>query len=829
MKQFEISGMSCAACSARVEKAVSALCGEGACQVNLLTNTLSVSADIPDEEIISAVVAVGYGAKASGGESVSAGTDKNEPFADKETPKMKKRLTASLVFLALLVYFSMGQMLGLPFFSPLDENRLAREIIDLLLAGIIMVINQKFFVNGFKGLIRGAPNMDTLVALGSGSAFLYSTYNLLSLSELYRLGLPMTDSVKNGFWFDSAGMILTLITVGKLLEARAKGRTTDALKELLSLAPERAFVIRDGKEISIPTAEVRVGDIFTVRPGGKIPVDGEVIEGRSSADESSLTGESIPTDKEVGDTVSSATVNLSGFIKCRAVRVGEDTALSQIIRTVKEASATKAPISRIADKVAGIFVPTVSAIALVTAIIWLLLGRDVGFALSRAISVLVISCPCALGLATPVAIMVGSGIGAKHGILFKTAEALENAGKSRYIVLDKTGTVTKGEPSVTDVITADKERLLSVALALEVKSEHPLGRAVVKYATEQGIKEGETEDFEALSGSGVRGVLGGHTVCAGNLALAVRYAPIDPKTENQAKELAEKGKTPLFFVENGELIGIIAVSDTVKEDSAEAVGELNKMGLSVIMLTGDNERTARAIASSVGISEVIAGVLPQEKAAAVKELSKKGRVAMVGDGINDAPALASADIGIAIGAGADIAAASADAVLMNSSLSDLPALIRLSRRTLLNIKENLFWAFIYNIVCIPLAAGVLSGVGFEISPMIGALAMSLSSFCVVSNSLRLNFVKLYGRGKGSKKNQNTEKIKEKTDMEITLNIEGMMCSHCEGRVKKTVEGIEGVISAEVSHEKGTAVVKVTREDIVPAIKKAVEEQGYPVK
>ncbi len=818
--------MTCAACSARVEKAVNALDGVTSCSVSLLTNSMTVEGNATDSEIINAVIAAGYGAEAETDEKTATPSASDE-LADKEPPKLKKRLIASLAFLAVLMYFSMGHMAGLPLPRFFEENHLAYGLIQLLLSATVMVINQKFFINGTKGLLHRSPNMDTLVSLGSGAAFVYSVYQLFLMSEAYRVGdLSLALEYRHSFWFESAAMILALITVGKMLEARSKGRTTDALKGLLSLTPDTATVIRNEKEVTLPVSEVRVGDIFTVRPGQKIPVDGIVLDGVSAVDESALTGESIPTDKKVGDTVACATVNKSGFLRCEAARVGDDTLLAEIIKTVRNASATKAPISRLADKVSGIFVPTVMTIALVTAVIWLILGKDVGFAVSRGISVLVISCPCALGLATPVAIMVGSGVGAKHGILFKTAAALEMSGRIKTVVLDKTGTVTEGLPTVTDTVPlGDKQRLLMTAAALEAKSEHPLAHAVTKYIRENNIFPDDVTDFEALAGNGLTAVLNGEKVFGGSLKFIKTVTSLPSSLENEAERLSSEGKTPLFFASEKEAYGIIAVSDKIRDDSETAIKELHKMGINVVMLTGDNEKTAYAVAEKVGITEVIAGVLPNEKEQTIASLAEKSKVAMVGDGINDAPALTRADLGIAMGSGTDIAASAAGAVIMKNRLSDVPALIKLGRSTLRNIKENLFWAFIYNAVCIPVAAGAfVKALGWELNPMLGALAMSLSSFCVVSNALRLNFVKLYNSNI-----QPTEAVKEDPIMEITVNIEGMMCMHCEARVKKTLEALDGVTEAVVSHENGTALVRTNTAVPFDTLKKAVEDQGYTVK
>ncbi len=825
MKIYQVSGMSCAACSARVEKAVSGLDGVKSCSVSLLTNSMSVDGDVSEETVIKAVADAGYFAKCADAANetgtVSANTD--DPLADRETPILKRRLISSLVFLVLLMYISMGHtMWNFPLPNLLADNPVAIGLLQLILTAAVMVINQKFFINGYKGLINRAPNMDTLVALGGVAAFIYSVCVLFAMTDAQLAGDSTgAMSYMHGLYFESAAMILTLITVGKMLEARSKGKTTDALRGLISLAPKTATVIRDGKEVTVPADSVVTDDIFTVRPGESIPVDGVVIDGGSAVNESALTGESIPVDKSVGDTVSAATVNQSGFLKCRATRVGKDTTLSQIIKAVSDAAATKAPIARLADKVSGIFVPVVIIIALVTTAVWLLLGKEIGFALARGISVLVISCPCALGLATPVSIMVGSGVGAKNGILFKTAAALEEAGRINTVALDKTGTVTLGEPRVTDIIPlgdSTRDELVKLAYSLEIKSEHPLARAVVNFADKNGVHAIELDSFKAISGSGVTAKLSGETVCGGNVRFISDFAEIDKEITDTVTALSNGGKTPLIFALGGKVIGIIAVADTVKSDSADAVKTLKDSGVRVVMLTGDNERTAKAVADTVGIDEVIAGVLPGGKAAEIDKLKISGRVAMVGDGINDSPALTSADLGIAIGAGADIAIDSADVVLMKNSPSDVARTIKLGRATLTNIKENLFWAFIYNVIGIPVAAGVLIPVGITLSPMLGAAAMSLSSFCVVSNSLRLNLINL---------NPN-KREKRKKKMEITLRIEGMMCTHCSGRVKKVLEELEGVTSADVSHEKGTAVVMTDGRVSTELLKKTVEDQGYKV-
>ena len=819
MKQYEITGMSCAACSARVEKAVRQLPGVTACSVSLLTNSMGVEGDVAPETVIGAVQQAGYGASLKGQEK------KPEPLQDKETPMLKRRLLCSLGFLAVLMYVSMGHMMwNWPLPDFLADNLLAQGILQLLLTATVMIINQKFFVNGFGSLVHGAPNMDTLVALGAAAAFGYSTAALFAMTASATAMHWMHQ-----FYFESAAMILTLITVGKMLEARAKGKTTDALKSLMDLAPKTATVLRDGKETVIPVEQVRKGDVFVVRPGESIPVDGEVLDGHSAVNEAALTGESIPVDKQAGDTVSAATVNQSGFLTCRADRVGEDTTLSQIIRMVSDAAATKAPIAKVADKVSGVFVPVVISIAVVTTIIWVLTGQSFGFALARGISVLVISCPCALGLATPVAIMVGSGMGAKHGILFKTAVSLEETGKVGIVALDKTGTITAGEPKVTDLLPVGctEAELLALAASLEAKSEHPLAKAITQKAQADGIALLPVTDFEALPGSGLRAVCGGELLCGGNLNYAETVAEITQEIKTQAERLAADGKTPLFFCHADRLLGVIAVADVIKEDSPEAIAELRNMGIRVVMLTGDNQRTADAIGRQAGVDAVIAGVLPAGKEQVIRELRQQGKVAMVGDGINDAPALTRADVGIAIGAGADVAVDAADVVLMKNSLRDVPATIRLSRATLRNIHQNLFWAFFYNAIGIPLAAGAfIAALGWELNPMFGAAAMSLSSFCVVSNALRLNFFRLHDTKHDHKRKAKLKK--EKKTMTKTMKIEGMMCPHCSGRVKKTLEELEAVEVAEVSHETGTAVVTLKTAVSDDVLKAAVEAQGYPV-
>ncbi len=825
MKKYNITGMSCAACVSRVEKAVSTVEGVNSCSVNLLTNSMTVSGSADPQKIISAVTAAGYGAYES--DSGNEKTQKSDVYEDKATPLLKKRLFASLIFLALLMYFSMGHMLKLPLPAFFEANPAANGLLQLLLSAIVMVINQKFFVNGFRGILHRAPNMDTLVALGSGASFIYSTYALFRLMEAQTAeNHQLIHYYSHEFYFESAAMILTLITVGKMLEARSKGKTTDALKELSQLAPKTAVVERDGREQEIPAEQVQKGDIFIVRPGQSIPADGIVLEGHSSVDESALTGESIPADKEAGSPVSAATMNKSGFLRCEAVKTGEDTAISQIIKMVENTAATKAPVAKTADKVAGVFVPTVMVIALITAIIWLLCGETAGFALARAISVLVISCPCALGLATPVAIMVGSGKGAKNGILFKTAVSLENAGKTEIIALDKTGTITMGKPVVTDILPAENvstTELLTLAYSLEKQSEHPLAQAIVKRAEQDGIKPFETEDFTSHSGSGITARHNGKYLRAGKKG----FVKIPDSAGITAEKLSDKGKTPLFFSYDEKFMGIIAAADEIKPDSREAIGQLKNMGIRVVMITGDNEKTARAVSRQAGIDEVIAGVLPDGKEAALRSLSKQGRTAMVGDGINDAPALTRADTGIAIGAGTDIAIDSADIVLMNSRLSDAAAAIRLSRATLRNIKQNLFWAFIYNVIGIPLAAGVWIPItGWTLSPMFGAAAMSLSSFCVVSNALRLNLLDVHNPKRDKKIKAKKKTIQEEKTMEKIIKIEGMMCGHCEATVKKALEATEGVETAVVSHEKGTAVVTLTKEINEDVFRKIIEDKDF---
>ena len=841
MEQYNVTGMSCAACSARVEKAVSKVPGVTSCSVSLLTNSMGVEGNASPTDIIAAVEEAGYGASEKGaehsaGKAGSAGmsiAEAEDSLKDRETPKMKRRLIASLCFLIPLMYFSMGHMMwNWPVPSFLEGNHVAMGLIQLLLTTAVMVINQKFFISGFKGLIHRAPNMDTLVALGAGASYGYSLYALFAMTDAQMRGdMAGTMSYMHEFYFESAAMILTLITVGKMLEARSKGKTTDALKSLMKLAPKTATVVRNGAEEEVSVDQVRKGDVFVVRPGENIPVDGIVLEGTSAVNESALTGESIPVDKNEGDAVSAATLNQSGFLRCEATRVGEDTTLSQIIQMVSDAAATKAPIAKVADRVSGVFVPAVIAIALVTIAVWLIAGQTAGFALARGISVLVISCPCALGLATPVAIMVGNGMGAKNGIMFKTAVSLEETGKTQIVALDKTGTITSGEPRVTDIIPADgvtEEKLITWAYALEKKSEHPLAHAILVKAEEQGIDGvAETEDFRAVAGNGLTAKIEGVDVCGGNLKFISEYAEISDEIRQKAETLAEEGKTPLFFSRDGKLAGIIAVADVIKEDSPQAVKELQNMGIHVVMLTGDNERTAKAIGAQAGVDEVIAGVLPEGKESVIRSLKRKGKVAMVGDGINDAPALTRADMGIAIGAGTDIAIDAADVVLMKSRLSDVPGAIRLSRATLRNIHENLFWAFFYNVIGIPLAAGAWIPVfGWQLNPMFGAAAMSLSSFCVVSNALRLNWFKMYDASRDKK-----IKIKQKeeeTNMTKTMKIEGMMCGHCEARVKKVLEALPEVDAAEVSHEAGTAVVTLNAGIDDDVLKKAVEDQDYKV-
>ena len=834
IEQYSVTGMRCAACSARVEKSVSAVECFSACSVSLLTNSMGVEGTAAPEAIIAAVEAAGYGASRKGEKKTSSPAADEEALRDRETPVLKRRLASSLGFLLVLMYVSMGHtMLGLPLPAFFEGNHLAIGLLELLLAAIVMLINHKFFTSGIRGLLHRAPNMDTLVALGSGVSFLYSTVTLFAMTAAVQRGdAERAHALMHNLYFESAAMIVTLITVGKMLEARSKGKTTDALKSLMRLAPQTARVERGGAEKTVPIDEVQKGDVFLVRPGESIPVDGVVLEGESSVNEAALTGESIPVDKTAGDRVSAATVNQSGFIRCEATRVGEDTTLSQIIKMVSDASATKAPIAKLADKVSGIFVPAVIGIALVTFGLWLLLGKGFAFALSRGIAVLVISCPCALGLATPVAIMVGNGMGAKNGILFKTAVSLEQTGKTQIVVLDKTGTVTNGEPVVTDLIPAEgvtEEQLFTAALALEKKSEHPLARAITAYGEEKGVAAAPIENFTALPGNGLRATQNGEVLLGGSMTYISSLVSVPDALRAGAEALAEKGKTPLLFAKGGLLLGLIAVADTVKPDAVEAVRELKGMGIRVVMLTGDNSRTAAAIGAQVDADEVISGVLPEGKESVIRSLQERGRVAMVGDGINDAPALTRADVGIAIGAGADVAVDAADVVLMKSRMRDVPAATRLSRATLVNIKENLFWAFFYNIICIPLAAGAYARFGLTLSPMIGAAAMSLSSFCVVTNALRLNFCRLYDPTRDKKiKNTLKEREEEEKNMTKTLKIEGMMCPHCEARVKKALEAVDGVAAAEVSHVAGTAVVMLSADVANDTLRNAVEAQDYKV-
>ena len=854
MKQYTVTGMSCAACSTRVEKAVSKVPGVTSCSVSLLTNSMGVEGSATDQEIIKAVADAGYGASAkdaegekNGGANSAAASE--EALADHETPILKKRLLYSVGFLLVLMYFSMGHMMwNWPLPAFMDGNHVMMGLVQLYLTVIIMVINQKFFINGFKSLFHGAPNMDTLVALGSFASFGYSSYALFAMTYAEHQGdAEAVMGYMHEFYFESAAMILTLITVGKMLEARSKGKTTDALKSLMKLSPKTAVVEKEGKETEVPVEQVRIGDVFVVRPGENIPVDGVVLEGNSAVNEAALTGESIPVDKQAGDRVFAATINQSGFIRCEATRVGEDTTLSQIIRMVSDAAATKAPIAKVADKVSGIFVPAVISIAVLTVIVWLIAGESVGFALARGISVLVISCPCALGLATPVAIMVGNGMGAKNGILFKTAVSLEETGKVEIVALDKTGTITSGEPKVTDVLAADgtsEEELLKLAYSLESRSEHPLAKAIVAYGAEKQAEQIPVSEFKALPGNGLEGKVGDADVKGGSLKFAQSQTEISEKIKSQAEKLAEEGKTPLMFLKNGILAGMIAVADVIREDSPQAVKELQNMGIEVVMLTGDNERTAKAIGRQAGVDRVIAGVLPDGKEEVIRRLKEQGKVAMVGDGINDAPALTRADMGIAIGAGADVAIDAADVVLVKSRLSDVPAAIRLSRGTLRNIHENLFWAFFYNVIGIPLAAGIWIPIfGWKLNPMFGAAAMSLSSFCVVTNALRLNLLNIKDSRKDKKIRRkaaapagavvaaaeiNTETKKENKTMTKTMKIEGMMCGHCEAAVKKALEALDGVASAEVSHEKGTAVVTLEKDVDNAVLTKAVEDKDYKV-
>ena len=835
MKQYTVTGMSCAACSARVEKAVSKVPGVTACSVSLLTNSMGVEGTATPQTIIAAVQAAGYGASEKGAEAAVSPSEAEKQLEDHDTPALKRRLIWSLGFLIVLMYFSMGHMMwGWPLPAFYNDNHVAMGLTQLLLTAVVMVINQRFFVSGFKSLWHRAPNMDTLVALGATAAFGYSTYALFAMTGAQVRGdMDAVMTYMMDFYFESAAMILTLITVGKMLEARSKGKTTDALKGLMRLSPKTANVLRGDSEQTVPIAQVRVGDIFVVRPGENSPVDGVVIEGGSAVNESALTGESIPVDKAVGDSVSAATLNQSGFLKCRATRVGEDTTLSQIIRMVSDAAATKAPIAKIADKVSGVFVPTVIAIAAVTTLVWLLLGKGVGYALARGISVLVISCPCALGLATPVAIMVGNGLGAKNGILFKTAASLEEAGRIQIVALDKTGTITAGEPKVTDILPAEgvsADELMRLAYLLERKSEHPLARAILSRAEEQGMQPEEVADFAIQPGNGLSAVWQKHTLRGGNIDFISGAAHVPDSLRAQAEKLAENGKTPLYFSRDDQALGVIAVADVIKEDSPQAVRELQGMGVHVVMLTGDNERTARAIGAQAGVDQVIAGVLPDGKEAVIRKLKQHGKVAMVGDGINDAPALTRADVGVAIGAGTDVAIDAADVVLMKSRLSDVPAAIRLSRATLRNIHENLFWAFFYNTIGIPLAAGVFIPLGLTLNPMFGAAAMSLSSFCVVTNALRLNLFKLRDASRDHKIRQKDTDftVSAPGAMRKTLHIEGMMCPHCEMRVKQALEAVPGVSEAAASHEKGTAVVTLSAQVDNDALRAAVEAQDYKV-
>ena len=854
MEQYNVTGMSCAACSARVEKAVKKVPGVTSCSVSLLTNSMGVEGTASEAAILKAVQDAGYGASLKGAASNAAHSTSADldALADHETPKLKRRLIASLGFLLVLMYFSMGHMMwGWPLPHWFDGNHIAMGLVQLLLAGIVMVINQKFFLNGFKGLLHGAPNMDTLVALGSMASFVWSTYALFAMTRAQVDGnheLVMHYMME--FYFESAAMILTLITVGKMLEARSKGKTTDALKSLMKLAPKTATLLRDGAEVVVPVEQVQKGDVFVVRPGENIPVDGIVLEGTSAVNESALTGESIPVDKAEGDKVSAATTNQSGFLQCQATRVGEDTTLAQIIKMVSDAAATKAPIAKIADTVSGFFVPAVISIAVLTTIVWLLLGHELGYALARGISVLVISCPCALGLATPVAIMVGNGLGAKNGILFKTAASLEAAGRTQIVALDKTGTITSGEPKVTDILPAEgvtESELLTLAASLEQKSEHPLAKAVLAYAETETIACPDVTDFTALPGNGLSAKLDGMEIFGGNASFIATKVEVPEALQNDAAALSAQGKTPLFFGGAGRLMGVIAVADTIKEDSPRAIQELQNMGIRVVMLTGDNQRTADAIGRQAGVDEVIAGVLPDGKESVIRRLQESGKVAMVGDGINDAPALTRADTGIAIGAGTDVAIDAADVVLMNSKLSDVPAAIRLSRATLRNIHENLFWAFIYNIIGIPLAAGVFIPLGLTLNPMFGAAAMSLSSFCVVSNALRLNLFDVHSTKHDRKVNpvsapaassapvaeapaedKENNSNQEDPTMKKTLHVEGMMCGHCEARVKKALEALPEVSEAVVRHTDGTAIVTLTAEVSNETLKKAVEDQDYQV-
>lgn len=834
MKQYNVTGMSCAACSTRVEKAVTKLEGVTACSVSLLTNSMGVEGEVAPETVIRAVEEAGYGASLKGAEKKQSVSEQEDALKDRETPILKKRLFSSIIFLIILMYISMGHMMwNWPLPAFFMDNHVAMGLLQLLLTGIIMVINQKFFISGFKSLFHKAPNMDTLVALGSSAAFVYSTYALFAMTDAQVKGnMDAVMHYMHEFYFESAAMILTLITVGKMLEAHAKGKTTDALKGLMQLAPKTAVILKDGKEQEVSIEQVKKGDLFVVRPGENIPVDGIIVEGSSAINESALTGESIPVDKEKGDDIFAATINQSGFLTCEATKVGEDTTLSKIIQMVSDAAATKAPIAKVADKVSGVFVPVVILLALVTIAVWLLAGESVGFSLARGISVLVISCPCALGLATPVAIMVGNGVGAKNGILFKTAESIEQTGKMDVIAFDKTGTITKGEPTVTDVIPGEgitEEALVEYAASLESKSEHPLASAIIQYAGEQNIQMDEVTEFTALPGNGLTAKQKGEQLFGGNQIWIQKQVTIADTILQKAEMLAKEGKTPLFFAKEKTFLGIIAVADVIKEDSARAVKQLQDMGLRVVMLTGDNENTAKAIGRQAGVDQVIADVLPEGKEQVVRQLQKQGKVAMVGDGINDAPALTRADMGIAIGAGTDIAIDAADVVLMKSRLLDVPAAIRLSRATLKNIHENLFWAFFYNVIGIPLAAGIWIPIfGWKLNPMFGAAAMSLSSFCVVTNALRLNLCRLYDTKKDRKRKQRNQKQQEDAIMTKTMKIEGMMCGHCEARVKKALEALPQVTEAEVSHKKGTAVVTLAEEISDAELTKAVEEQDYTV-
>ena len=847
MEQYIVTGMSCAACSARVEKAVSEVEGVTSCSVSLLTNSMGVEGTASSSAIIQAVEEAGYGASPKGGQEQSkeGGFDSlQDSLKDRKTPVLRRRLLSSVIFLLLLMYLSMGHMMwGWPLPSFFEGNHVAMGLVQLLLTVIIMVLNQKFFISGFKSLWHRAPNMDTLVALGSSAAFVYSTYALFAMTDAQVKGdADAVMGYMHEFYFESAAMILTLITVGKMLEAYSKGKTTDALKGLMNLAPKTAVLVRGGAEVEVPVEQVKKGDIYVVRPGGNIPVDGVVLEGNSAVDESALTGESIPVDKAQGDSVSAATINQSGVLRCEATRVGEDTTLSKIIQMVSDAAATKAPIAKIADQVSGVFVPAVVTIAVITILVWLLLGKDIGFALARGISVLVISCPCALGLATPVAIMVANGAGARNGILFKTAVSMEETGKTAIVALDKTGTITQGEPEVTDLLPAEgvtEEQLLEDAFHLEQMSEHPLARAVLDYGTQKGVSSKEVSEFQALPGNGLSAVCEGAHLTGGSVAYISSRTGLSGQVTQQAQELAGQGKTPLCFLRDDRYIGMIAVADVIKEDSPQAVRELQNMGIHVVMLTGDNRRTAEAIGAQAGVDEVVADVLPDGKENVIRELQKFGKVAMVGDGINDAPALTRADMGIAIGAGTDVAIDAADVVLMKSRLSDVPAAIRLSRAALRNIHENLFWAFIYNVIGIPLAAGVwIPLFGWKLNPMFGAAAMSLSSFCVVTNALRLNLFKLHNAGRDHKRkdavavniisDSSNNKKEEDNQMTKTIHIEGMMCGHCEAHVKKALEAIDGVAEAQASHEKGTAVVTLTADVADDVLTKAVEEQDYKV-